>query len=132
MLSIKQFRLVFCWFQLNQNIETICFGIEPKHPETSGCKTNQNKPKQTKTNQNKPKQTKTNRNNSIFCEKNTIYALYHTFSVALLFSFEPKQPKQTFCFGQCRNQFRFEFRLFRIETSFERHPSPNIVGGSLL
>ena len=41
----------------------------------------------------------------------------------LCFGIEAKQPKQTFCFGQCRNQFRFQFRLFRIETSFEGHPS---------
>ncbi len=65
MLPIKQFRLVFCLFRFNQNIETLCFGIEAK------------------------------------------------------------QPKQTFCFGQCRNQFRFQFRLFRIETSFEGHPILN-------
>ncbi len=38
------------------------------------------------------------------------------------FDLEAKQPKQTFCFEQCRNQFRFQFRLFRIETSFEGHP----------
>ncbi len=63
MLPIKLFRLVFCLFRFNRNIETLCFGIEAK------------------------------------------------------------QPKQTFCFGQCRNQFRFQFRLFRIETSFEGHPS---------
>ncbi len=65
MLPIKLFRLVFCSFRFNRNIENLCFGIEAK------------------------------------------------------------QPKQTFCFGQCRNQFRFQFRLFRIETSFEGHPNPN-------
>ncbi len=31
MLPIKLFRLVFCLFQFNQNIETHCFGIEGKH-----------------------------------------------------------------------------------------------------
>ncbi len=36
---------------------------------------------------------------------------------------EAKQPKQTLCFGQCQNQFQFQFRLFRIETSFEGHPT---------
>jgi hypothetical protein len=40
----------------------------------------------------------------------------------LCFGIEAKQPKQTFCFGFCRNKFRFQFRLFRIETSFEGHP----------
>jgi hypothetical protein len=39
------------------------------------------------------------------------------------FAMEAKHPKQTFCFGKCRNWFRFQFRLFRIETSFEGHPS---------
>jgi hypothetical protein len=28
MLPIKLFRLVFCLFQFNRNIETLCFGIE--------------------------------------------------------------------------------------------------------
>ncbi len=41
----------------------------------------------------------------------------------LCFGIEAKQPKQTLCFGQCRNKFRFQFRLFRIETSFEGHPN---------
>ncbi len=44
-------------------------------------------------------------------------------SETLSFGIETKQPKQTFCFGQCRNQFLFQFRLFRIETSFEGHPN---------
>ncbi len=39
------------------------------------------------------------------------------------FDIKAKQPKQTSCFGQCRNQFRFQFRLFRYETSFGGHPS---------
>ncbi len=62
MLPIKLFRLVFCLFRFNRNIETLCLGIEAK------------------------------------------------------------QPKQMFCFGQCRNQFW----LFRIETSFEGHPNSNL------
>jgi hypothetical protein len=65
MLSIKLFRLAFCLFRFNRNIETLCFGIEPK----------QHKPKQTETNLNKPK----------FCDKIQKYALIHTVSVALLF-----------------------------------------------
>jgi hypothetical protein len=37
MLHIKLFRLVYCLFQFNQNIENLCFGIEAKQPsaETS-------------------------------------------------------------------------------------------------
>jgi hypothetical protein len=33
MLSIKLFRLVFCLFRFNQNIETLCIGIEAKQPK---------------------------------------------------------------------------------------------------
>ncbi len=35
------------------------------------------------------------------------------------FDIKAKQPKQTSCFGQCRNQFR----LFRYETGFGGHPT---------
>jgi hypothetical protein len=41
MLSVKLLRLVFCLFQFNQNIETLCFSIEAKQPN----KLFQNKPK---------------------------------------------------------------------------------------
>ncbi len=37
--------------------------------------------------------------------------------------FYVKQPKQTFGFRQYKNQFRFQYRLFQIETSFEEDPS---------
>jgi hypothetical protein len=33
MLSVKLFWLVFCLFRFNQNIETLCFGIEAKQPK---------------------------------------------------------------------------------------------------
>ncbi len=33
MLSIKLFRLVFCLFWFDQNIETLCFGLEAKQPK---------------------------------------------------------------------------------------------------
>jgi hypothetical protein len=33
MLPIKLFRLVFCLFRFNRNIETLCFGIEVKQPK---------------------------------------------------------------------------------------------------
>jgi hypothetical protein len=33
MLPIKLFRLVFCLFWFNRNIETLCFGIEAKQPK---------------------------------------------------------------------------------------------------
>ncbi len=35
--------------------------------------------------------------------------------------FKRNSRKQTSCFGQCRNQFRFQFRLYRNETSFVGH-----------
>jgi hypothetical protein len=37
MLPIKLFRLVFCLFRFNQNIEILCFGIEAKQPEQTFC-----------------------------------------------------------------------------------------------
>ncbi len=37
MLPIKLFRLVFCLFRLNQNNETLCFGIEAKQPKQTFC-----------------------------------------------------------------------------------------------
>ncbi len=48
MLSIKLFRFVFCVFRFNQNIETLCFGLEAKQPK-------QTISKQTKTNQKNQK-----------------------------------------------------------------------------
>ncbi len=66
--NIKLFRLVFCLFQFNWNIETLCFTIEAKQP------------KQSVIFQNKPKQTQTNRNNPKFSEKIPKYALYQTVS----------------------------------------------------
>ncbi len=47
-LSFKLFRLVFCLFRFNRNIETLCFGIEPKQPK-------QTVSKQSETNRNNPK-----------------------------------------------------------------------------
>ncbi len=43
MLSIKLFRLVFCLFRFNRNIETLCFGIEANNRNQLFW----NKPKQT-------------------------------------------------------------------------------------
>jgi hypothetical protein len=68
MLSIKLFRLVFCLFGFNRNIENICFGIEPKQPE-----------------QTVSKQTKHSEATLNLVKKKPKYALYHTVSVALLF-----------------------------------------------
>jgi hypothetical protein len=83
MFSIKLFRLVFCLFRFNRNIETLCFHIELK--------------------QTVSKQTETT---LIFFEKIPKYALFHTILVAFdcFGSIEtPKfcvgiEPKQTFCF----------------------------------
>ncbi len=36
-LPIKLFRLVFCLFRFNRNIETLCFGIEAKQPKLMFC-----------------------------------------------------------------------------------------------
>jgi hypothetical protein len=44
MLPIKLFRLVFCLFRLNRNIETLCFGVEAKQPKHRN-KLLRNKPK---------------------------------------------------------------------------------------
>jgi hypothetical protein len=38
MLSIKLFRLVFCLFRFDQNIETLCFGIESKQTKQTVSK----------------------------------------------------------------------------------------------
>ncbi len=37
MLPIKLFRLVFCFFRFNRNIETLCFGIEAKKSKQKFC-----------------------------------------------------------------------------------------------
>jgi hypothetical protein len=37
MLPIKLFRLVFCLFRFNRNIETLYFGIEAKQPKQTFC-----------------------------------------------------------------------------------------------
>jgi hypothetical protein len=89
-LSIKLFLLVFCLFRFNRNIETLCFGIEPKQPK-----------------QTVSKQTKTNRNNPKFVKKIPKYALITLFQLlfcvfrfnrnteTLCFGIEPKQTKQS-------------------------------------
>ncbi len=71
MLSIKLFRLVFCLFWFNRNIETLCFGIEAKQPKQAISKQN-------KTNRKKPENPK-------FPEKIPNYAPYQTVLVGLLF-----------------------------------------------
>ncbi len=71
MLSIKLFQLVFSLFRFNRNIETLCFGIEPKQPK-------QTVSKQTE----KTDKTETTLN---FVKKIPRYALRRTVSVALLF-----------------------------------------------
>jgi len=84
MLSIKLFRLVFCLFRFNRNLETLCFGVEAKQPK-----------------QTISLQTKTNRKKSPkFPEKIPEYAPYspyQTLSVGLVFV--SLQSKQTICFG---------------------------------
>jgi hypothetical protein len=76
MLSIKLFRLVFCLFWFNRNIETLCFSIEAKLKQTVL--------KQTKIN---PKKMKQNMLSITLCIE------------TLCFGIEPKEQKLTFCFG---------------------------------
>jgi hypothetical protein len=39
MLPIKLFWLVFCLFGFNQNIKTLCFGIDAKQPKQTSAET---------------------------------------------------------------------------------------------
>jgi hypothetical protein len=71
MLSIKLFRLVFLFVSVNQNIETLCFGLETKQPKQAISK-------QTKTYQNTPEKPS-------FAEKIPKYAAYQTVSVVFPF-----------------------------------------------
>ncbi len=98
MRSIKLILLVICLFRFNQNIETLCFGIEAKQQK-------QTISKQTKTNQNKPEKTvnflKKYQNMLpiklfwlVFC----LFRFNRNIET-LCFGIEAKQPKQIFCFG---------------------------------
>ncbi len=74
----------------------------------------------TEINRTVSKQTETTLN----FQQNKKYALYQTVSVALLFvSVQSKHRNSLFCFRLSRNLFRLQFQLFRIETSFEGHPT---------
>jgi hypothetical protein len=74
MLSFKLFGWVFCLFQFNRNIETLCFGIEAKQPKQTVSKQTEKTEKAGK-----------NRKNPKFSEKIAKYAPYQTVSVCLLF-----------------------------------------------
>jgi hypothetical protein len=97
MLSIKLFRLIFCLFRFNQNIETLCFSIEAKQPK-------QTISKQTKINQkNQEKNNNSEKYQNILHIKLfwLVFCLFR-FNLNLknlCFGIEAKQPKQTFCFG---------------------------------
>ena len=58
MLSFKLFRLVFCLFWFNRNIETLYFGIEAKQPKQTVSKQTEKKPTKTGKTQNFLKNTK--------------------------------------------------------------------------
>jgi hypothetical protein len=115
MLSIKLFRLVFCLFRFNQNIETLCFGLEAKPPK-------QTISKQTKTNQKKTKKP---------TEKIPKYAPYQTVSVViclfqfnrnienLCFSIEAKKQNKCFVSDSAESSFGSSFGPF-VKTSFEK------------
>jgi hypothetical protein len=97
MISIKLFRLVFSLFMLNQNILTRCFGIEAKQPKQTILK-------QTKTNQ---------KNGKILNFLKKYQNMLHIKLFRLVF---------------CLFRFnRIQFRLFRIETSVEGHPTPVLL-----
>ena len=126
MLPIKLFRLVFCLFRFNRNIETLCFGTEAKQPkQTVSKQTEKNRKKREKNRKNHKFSVK----NFKICSLSNCFGLsfvcFGSIETSKLFVsvYEAKQPKQMLCFGQCRNKFRFQFRLFRIETSFEGHPN---------
>jgi hypothetical protein len=99
MLSIKLFRLVFCLFWFNRNIETLCFSIEAKLKQTVL--------KQTKIN---PKKNETK------------YALYHTVHRNSLFRYRTERTETNVLFRIVIVSDPYQFRLFQIETSFEGHP----------
>ncbi len=99
--SLQLFRLVFCLFRFNQNIETLCFGIEAKQPKQTVLK-----------------QTKTNWNNPKFAEKIPKYALYQTVSVALLFVSVPSTHQNSFFLVWNRNNRNNYFVSDSAKTSF--------------
>ena len=86
-------------------------------------------------NRNKQNCFETNRNNPNFFEKIPKYAFYHTVSVAFLFdSVQSKHRNSLFryrtettetnvLFRIVPKLVRFKFQLFRIENSFEGHPT---------
>jgi hypothetical protein len=96
MLSFKLFGWIFCMFQFNRNIETLCFGTEAKQPKQTVLKQTEKTEKTGKT--------------LNFLKKIAKYAPYQTVSVGILFvsvqskhrnslfSIEAKKPKHTFCF----------------------------------
>ena len=65
MLPIKLFRLAFCLFRFNRNIENLCFGIEAKQPKQTVSKQTEKNPKTWK-NRKKRKNSKFSVKNSIF------------------------------------------------------------------
>jgi hypothetical protein len=100
-------------FRFNRNIDTLCFGVKAKQP----------------------KQTKTNRKKTKLLEKIPKYAPYQTVLVGILFvSIQSKHRKSLFQYRsettEMNVMFQFQFRLFRMETSFEGHP--NRALGNLL
>ncbi len=88
MLSIKLFRLVFCFFRFNWNIETLCFGIELFRK----------KQKQTETTLNFLKNYQNMLSITLFRCLFCLF-LFNQNTKILCFGIEPIQPKQTFCFG---------------------------------
>jgi hypothetical protein len=98
MLSIKLFRLIFCLFWFNRNIETLCFGIEAKQLK-------QTISKQTKMNQKKREKPK-------ISFKNSKYAPYQTVSIGLLFVLvQSKHRKSLFRYGSETTETNVLFQI---------------------
>jgi hypothetical protein len=106
MPSIKLFRLVFCLFRFNRNIETLCFIIEAKQPK-------QTISKQTEKNQK-------NRKNPKFSEKIPKYAPYQTVSVGFLFVLVQSKHRKSL----------FRYRSETTKTNVLFRIVPKLVSGS--
>ena len=107
MLPIKLFRLVFCLFRFNLNIETLCFGIEVKQPN----KLFRNKQKQTGKTQNFLKKYQ---NKLLIILFRLLFCLFrfNGNTETLCLGIEAKQPKQMFCSDSAKTSFSSSFGCF--------------------
>jgi hypothetical protein len=102
MLSIKLFQFVFSLFRFNRNIETLCFGLEPKQTVSI----------QTEKTEKKPKRTETTETTLNFVKNISRYVLCHTVSVALLFvSVQSKHRNSLFRYRTEKTETNVLFRI---------------------